>query len=132
MAELDDLMLDGDWVFPGAKEDKPLSSMAMLELLRGVKPGVTTHGFRSTFRDWAAEETIHAREVAEAALAHILGDKAERAYQRGDFFEKRRLLMDEWNRYATGHPAANKTTDRPKHTRLKRSKARAKPRKRKP
>jgi integrase len=78
------------------------------------------HGFRSTFRDWAAEATTHQREVAEAALAHISGDKVERAYQRGDFFEKRRLLMDEWDRFATGRKLGNKATAKPKHARLKR------------
>lgn len=118
ISQLDDLSgYSTDWVFAGAKEGRPLSSMAMLELLRGMKTGVTTHGFRSTFRDWAAEETIHAREVAEAALAHILGDASERAYQRGDFFEKRRLLMEDWDRYANGLGSRNKATKRPAHTR---------------
>jgi integrase len=84
-------------VFPGGKADKPLSNMAMLALLRRMGRGdLTAHGFRSTFRDWCAEATNHPREVAEAALAHTLRDKAEAAYQRGDLMEKRRRLMADW------------------------------------
>jgi integrase len=61
-----------------------------------MRPGLTVHGFRSTFRDWAAERTNFAREVAEAALAHVIGDKVEAAYRRGDLFDKRRRMMDAW------------------------------------
>jgi len=87
----------GDWVFPGGKAGRPLSGMAMLMLLRRMGRGdLTAHGFRSTFRDWAAETTGYAREVAEAALAHALGDKVEAAYRRGDLFEKRARLMADW------------------------------------
>ena len=87
----------GDWVFPGGKAGRPLSGMAMLMLLRRMGRGdLTAHGFRSTFRDWAAETTGYAREVAEAALAHTLGDKVEAAYRRGDLFDKRRRLMEDW------------------------------------
>jgi len=89
----------GPHVFPGARRGRPLSNMAMLELLRGMRPGLTVHGFRSTFRDWAAETTVFPRELAEAALAHILGSATERAYQRGDLFEKRRGLMAAWADY---------------------------------
>ena len=90
----------GDWVFPGAKDGRPLSNMAMLMTLRRMKrTDLVTHGFRSTFRDWAAEQTAFAREVAEAALAHAIGDKVEAAYRRGDLFEKRRKLMDAWSAY---------------------------------
>jgi integrase len=74
----------------------PLSNMAMLELLRGMRPGTTVHGFRSSFRDWAAERTSYPNHVAEAALAHTIGDKVEKAYRRGDLFEKRRKLMADW------------------------------------
>src|SRR5262249_53391091 len=74
----------------------PLSNMAMLQLLRGMRPGVTTHGFRSTFRDWAAERTSYPNHVAEAALAHTIGDKVEKAYRPGDLFEKGGRLMAEW------------------------------------
>jgi integrase len=63
------------------------------------RPGLTAHGFRSTFRDWAAEQTNYAREVAEMALAHTVSDKVEAAYRRGDLFAKRKRLMAEWARY---------------------------------
>jgi integrase len=90
----------GDFVFPGGKRDKPLSNMAMLQLLERMgRDDVTVHGFRSAFRDWAAERTNYPREVAEAALAHVLSDKTEAAYLRGDLFEKRRRLMLEWERF---------------------------------
>lgn len=89
-----------DYVFPGARPEKHLSNMAMLMLLKRMgRSDLTAHGFRSTFRDWAAEQTNYAREVAEAALAHVVGDKVEAAYRRGDMFEKRRRLMDEWARH---------------------------------
>jgi integrase len=73
------------------------SNMSMLMMLRRMGRGdLTTHGFRSTFRDWAAERTNFPSEVAEAALAHVIGDRTEAAYRRGDLFEKRRRLMDAW------------------------------------
>ena len=81
------------WVFIGAKAGAPLSNMAMLQLMKGLRPGFVPHGLRSSFRDWAAERTNYPREVAEAALAHALESKVEAAYRRGDLFEKRRLLM---------------------------------------
>jgi integrase len=80
--------------------------MAMDMLLRRMERGVTVHGFRSTFRDWAAECTSFQREVAEAALAHVVGDKVEAAYRRGDLFEKRRRLMDAWAGFCAKAPAA--------------------------
>ena len=86
-------------VFPAATPSKPLSTAAMDALLErmGIQPGeATVHGFRSTFRDWAGEETDHPREVIEAALAHTVGSEVERAYRRGDALEKRRRLMDDW------------------------------------
>jgi len=84
-------------IFPGGRASKPLSIMAMTMVLRRMKRGhVTVHGFRSTFRDWSAEESHYPREVAEVALAHTLGNKVEAAYRRGDLFEKRRRLMDDW------------------------------------
>jgi integrase len=87
----------GDYLFPGGKIGKPLSNMAMLVLLRRVKRAdLTVHGFRSTFRDWAAERTSFPGEVVEMALAHAVGDKVEAAYRRGDLFEKRRRLMTAW------------------------------------
>ena len=87
------------YVFAGARVGRPLSSMAMLELLRGLRPGLTVHGFRSTFRDWAAEETNFPSEVVEMALAHTIESEVERAYRRGDLFQKRRALMDAWTAY---------------------------------
>ena len=90
-----------DYVFPGGREDQPLSNAAMLALLkrRMGRADLTVHGFRSTFRDWTAEQSNFPREVAEAALAHVLSDKTEAAYQRGDLFEKRRKLMQAWTDY---------------------------------
>jgi integrase len=90
-------MRTGDYVFPGQRRGRPLSNMSMNMLLRrlGVER-VTVHGFRSSFRDWAGECTAFPREVAEAALAHSVGDEVERAYRRGDALEKRRKLMDAW------------------------------------
>lgn len=88
-------------VFRGRKKDKPISNMAFLMLLRRLELEVTAHGFRSTFRDWAAERTNFPREVAEAALAHTLKDKVEAAYRRGDLFEKRRRLMTEWAKFCS-------------------------------
>jgi integrase len=85
------------FVFAGTRNGKPLSNMAMSMLLRRMKrDDLTVHGFRSTFRDWTAESTGYAREVAEAALAHVLADKVEAAYRRGDLFDKRRRLMEDW------------------------------------
>ena len=87
-----------DFVFPGATQGKGLSQMAMAMMLRQCGRGdVTVHGFRSAFRDWAAEETSTPREIAEAALAHAVGDATERAYRRGDALAKRRVLMDQWS-----------------------------------
>jgi integrase len=91
---------EGEFVFPGGKAGKPLSNMAMLKVLeRMTRTDLTAHGFRSTFRDWAAERTSYPREVAEMALAHTVGDKVEAAYRRGDLFAKRRRLMEEWARH---------------------------------
>jgi integrase len=76
--------------------------MALLEMVRGMGHGhLTVHGFRSTFRDWAAETTAYPNHVVEMALAHAIGDKVEAAYRRGDLFEKRRRLMEDWARYCT-------------------------------
>lgn len=90
---------ESPYIFPGAKAGRPLSGMAFEMLLRRAKLDVTPHGFRSSFRDWAGDETDFAREVAEAALAHVIGDESERAYRRGDALEKRRALMEAWAEY---------------------------------
>ena len=97
----------GDYVFPGGRAGRPISNMAMTMTLRRMGRGeLTVHGFRSSFRDWAAERTGFPAEVAEMALAHAVSDKVEAAYRRGDLFQKRRQLMDAWARYcATPAPA---------------------------
>ena len=95
----------GHYVFPGQKVGRPLSNMAFEMLLRRMEVEVTTHGFRSSFRDWCGERTTFAREIAEAALAHVVGDQTERAYRRGDALERRRELMAAWADYlANGDP----------------------------
>ena len=86
----------GDFVFPGLRRDKPQSDRTLVAVLRRMNCPVTVHGFRSSFRDWAGERTHFPREVAEAALAHVVGDETERAYRRGDALEKRRELMNAW------------------------------------
>ena len=88
------------YVFEGQKRHQPLSNMSMLMLLRRMeRKDVTVHGFRSSFRDWAAEEAGAPRELAEAALAHQVGSDVERAYARSDLLERRRLLMKDWSEY---------------------------------
>ena len=90
----------GEYVFPGHKSGKPLSTMALEMVLRRMNvDDVTVHGFRSAFRDWAAECTNFTNEVCEAALAHVIENKAEAAYRRGDLFDKRRKLMEAWAMY---------------------------------
>jgi integrase len=95
------------FVFPGTRPGKPLSNMTFDMLLRREKLDITAHGFRSSFRDWAGDCTPFPREVAEAALAHIIGSKAEQAYRRADALEKRRELMDAWARFLGGASVAN-------------------------
>jgi integrase len=94
-------------VFPSPiKKRKPLSDATLAAVLQRIKHGdITVHGFRSTFRDWAGETTAHAREVVEAALAHRIKDKAEAAYARGDLFQKRRKLMEDWSKFLATPPA---------------------------
>lgn len=88
------------YVFSSSGGERPLSNMALLMALRKMgRSDLTTHGFRSTFRDWTAEKTDFPGEVAEAALAHVVGDRVEAAYRRGDLFEKRRRLMASWGAY---------------------------------
>lgn len=89
------------FAFPGAKSGQPLSNMAMLETLRGIRKceRLTVHGFRSSFRDWITETTLHPDAVAEQALAHAIDNKVERAYRRGDAFERRKDLMQQWTDY---------------------------------
>ena len=98
----------GDYVFPCARGDQPMSTMAMEMVLRRMKiQGATVHGFRSSFRDWAGECTEFPRELAEAALAHTVGDAVERAYRRGDALERRRELMEAWARFCESKDVDN-------------------------
>jgi integrase len=96
-------------VWPGHVKGKPLSNMAMAMLLktRMGRSDVTVHGFRSAFRDWAGNATTFPRELAEAALAHTIGDETERAYRREDALAKRRKLMDAWAGYCSPKPAGS-------------------------
>jgi len=92
--------LDPDLVFPGQRRGKPMSDMTLTAVLRRMeRDEFTVHGFRSTFRDWAAERTNVPREIAELCLAHFVGSAVERAYRRSDLFDKRRELMERWARF---------------------------------
>ena len=97
--------LGSEWLFPSANGGK-LSAMAMAMLMRRMKVDATVHGFRSGFRDWAAECTGYAHEVCEMALSHVIGNKAEAAYRRGDLFDKRRRLMADWANFCASGGAA--------------------------
>lgn len=112
--------LDGnDYVFPGGKDQKPLSDMALTAITRRMNAGdhgpvwidpknnspIVPHGFRSTFRDWAAEKTNFPHEMAEMALSHAVGDKVEAAYRRGDMFERRLEMMEAWAEWCVGRSA---------------------------
>jgi integrase len=96
-----------EFVFAGMKKNRPLSVMALDMVMRRMKVDATPHGFRSTFRDWAAEETSFPHEVCEMALAHAIGSKVEAAYRRGDLFEKRRKLMEAWATYCENQPSVD-------------------------
>jgi integrase len=99
---LERLPRDGDFVFVGVQHGRALNVAAMLRALKRMgREDLTVHGFRSSFRDWAAETTSYPNHVVEMALAHTVGDKVEAAYRRGDLFEKRRRLMDAWSRFCT-------------------------------
>ncbi|MCB2007237.1 MAG: integrase arm-type DNA-binding domain-containing protein [Rhodoferax sp.] len=87
---------DVDLVFPGQSGDKPLSDMSLTACMRRLNLTAVPHGFRSTFTDWVAERTSYPSEVREMALAHAIGNDTEAAYRRGDLFDKRRRLMEEW------------------------------------
>jgi integrase len=99
-------LTNGEYVFFGQSSGRPLSNMALLVLLRRMKrTDITSHGFRSTFRDWAAERGYQ-DPVAEAALAHSVPDAVVAAYKRTNFFELRKKMMDDWATFATSDPAA--------------------------
>jgi integrase len=102
---LSEMPRTGDFVF-SARADGPLSRMSMLQFVRRMTGvGATVHGFRSTFRDWAAEQTAYPSELCEMALAHAVGNKVEAAYKRGDMIEKRKRLMADWAAYCERAPA---------------------------
>jgi integrase len=104
---------DGNaYVFPGPKSGTMLSNMALLMLLRRMRlDDLTVHGFRSTFRDWAAERTNYPNHVVEMALAHAVSDKVEQAYRRGDLFDKRRRLMQQWAIFCANSPTQKPTSN---------------------
>jgi len=97
-----------EYVFPSPRTGRPLSDAALGKVLRDLRSSVTAHGFRSSFRDWAAESTSFPNHVCEQALAHAIGDKVEAAYRRGDLFEKRRKLMETWSAFCVTPPTAGK------------------------
>jgi integrase len=105
------------YIFPGAAEGQPLSNMSLLAVLKRMgRSDITTHGFRSTFRDWTAERTGFPQHVAEMALAHALDSKVEAAYRRGDLIEKRVKLMEAWSAYcASGKPARGEVVPMQRH-----------------
>lgn len=96
------------FVFPGRNGRSPISNMAMLKMLKeDFDPGLTVHGFRSTFTDWARERTDYQRDVVEMALAHTIKDKTEAAYRRGDLLDKRRFLMEDWATHCNTEPSSD-------------------------
>jgi integrase len=102
MQILKSLPQEGKFVFPGGHKGGPISNMAMAQMLKRMdRLDFTVHGFRSTFRDWAAERTNYANHIVEQALAHVIGNKVEAAYRRGDLFAKRMRLMSDWARFCT-------------------------------
>jgi integrase len=105
LARAQELRDGGPFVFPGRSLHKPLSNMVFLKTLERMSRDITAHGFRSAFRDWAAERTHFSRAVCEASLAHVVSDKVEAAYLRTSFLEQRRELMATWAAFATSKPA---------------------------
>ena len=96
------IMVRGKYILPGRDPSRSISDMTFLNLLHRMgHKGLTVHGFRSTFRDWVAEKTDYQGEVAEMALSHTVGDKVEAAYRRGDLFNKRVQLMEDWAIYCS-------------------------------
>jgi integrase len=104
VALFDRLPRDGEYLFPG--KGGRLHGLAMAQLMRQMKAPGSPHGFRSSFRDWCAERTSYAGEIAEAALAHVVSDATEAAYRRGDLFERRRRLMSDWADFCDGKAAS--------------------------
>jgi integrase len=106
VAILNALPRHGDRVFK-------LSGRPMLVLLRGMRPGLTVHGFRSSLMDWAHEQTAFPKTVIDMALAHSVGDQVEASYRRGDLFEKRSRLMQAWGEHCSSKPVATGATVTP-------------------
>ena len=108
LKEVESLQTEGGFVFPGYRSGRPLSDATLRRPLQSDMgySALVVHGFRSTFRDWAAECTSYPRELAEAALAHVLESKVEAAYLRGDMFERRRELMEAWASYLVSSSAS--------------------------
>jgi integrase len=96
---------DNAYVFPGAGGRGPQPTRQVWVICKRINRDITVHGFRSTFRDWAAEQTTYPREVAELALAHLVGSEVERAYMRSDLLQRRRALQEDWGSYCTSTPA---------------------------
>ncbi|MPM99169.1 Prophage integrase IntA [bioreactor metagenome] len=104
--------MDSPYLFPGKGKSGAIHANAVRNLLHKLgHTDITRHGFRSTFRDWCAEKTQYANEVAEMALAHTVANKVEAAYRRGDMLDKRRSLMQDWAEYATQSPQGTDVTD---------------------
>ncbi|CAM5774929.1 integrase [Labrys miyagiensis] len=99
------LLLNGEWLVPGARRGRPLTSEACLKLAERMGFDTTTHGLRSSFRDWCGEVTSFPRELVEESLAHAIGSDVERAYRRRDSLERRRALMEAWGSYCVSNPA---------------------------
>ena len=93
-----------DFMSIGTRKGRGLSNMAMLELMRDMRPDYVPHGFRSTFKDWCAETTSYPNIVSEMALAHKISNETEAAYRRGDLLDKRRRLMRDWGRFCASEP----------------------------
>ena len=100
------LSAGSQFIFPGRTISRPMSNMVFLMTLRRMGVPFTAHGFRSSFRDWAAERTNYSREICEMALAHTVSDKVEAAYRRGDLFDRRRALMQEWVKFLSADSSA--------------------------
>lgn len=97
------------WIFLGTKIGQPLGHASLRETLKRIDSKITVHGFRSSFRDWAAEKTNYANHIVEMALAHAVGNGVEKAYRRGDLFEQRIPLMNDWSRYCFAEPSKGAT-----------------------
>jgi integrase len=115
LARAKELAVGSEFLFPGRAPDKPMSNMVFLMLIRRMNVATTAHGFRSSFRDWAAETTSFPRELPEMALAHTVENWVEAAYRRGDLLERRRALMQDWAAFLTSASTGSKRQSNAKH-----------------